>query len=85
MSEQPPRSRALADEDPQAGEPIAELRELEQETSPLFARGVRLKIHRRTTASQLLSFSWQMPGMAFAALGHMVIHIVSALTARKGD
>jgi hypothetical protein len=85
MSEESPRPGALADDDPQAGEPIAELKELEQETSPLFVRGVRTKIHRRTTATQLLSFSWQMPGMAFAALGHMVIQIFSALTTRKGD
>ena len=83
MSEQP--RRPLPDDDPQAGEPITELNELELDTSPLFVRGVRRKIHRRTTASQLISFSWQAPGMAFAALGHMLIHIVNALTARKGD
>jgi hypothetical protein len=85
MSDQPiPNSSALPDEDPQTGEPIAELKELERETSTFFVRGVRRKIHRRTTTSQLLSFSWQMPGMAFAALGNMVIHILSALTIRKG-
>jgi hypothetical protein len=86
MSDQPiPKSSALSDEDPAAGEPIAELKELERETSAFFVRGVRKKIHRRTTTSQLLSFSWQMPGMAFAALGNMVIHILSALTIRKGE
>jgi len=86
MSEQPSSSStALPDEDPQAGEPITELKELERETSAFFVRGVRRKIHRRTTTSQLLSFSWQMPGMAFAALGNMVVHILSALTIRRGD
>ena len=85
MSEQPPNSSILPDDDPQAGEPIRELKELEHDTSPFFVRSVRRKIHRRTTTSQLLSFSWQMPGMAFAALGHMVIHILSAFTTRKGE
>jgi hypothetical protein len=86
MSEQTPsNSSALPDEDPQAGEPIVALKELEQDTSVFFLRGVRKKIHRRTTASQLLSFSWQIPGMAFAALGNMVVHILSALTIRKGE
>jgi hypothetical protein len=86
MSDQPiPNSSVLPDEDPQTGEPIAELKELERETSAFFVRGVRRKIHRRTTTSQLLSFSWQMPGMAFAALGNMIIHILSALTIRRGE
>ncbi len=86
MSDQPiPNSNALPDEDPQTGEPIAELKELERDTSAFFLTGVRGKIHRRTTTSQLLSFSWQMPGMAFAALGNMVIHLLSAFTIRKGE
>jgi hypothetical protein len=86
MSEQtPPNSRALPDDDPQAGEVIAILKELEQDTSPFFLRSVRRKIHRRSTASQLLSFSWQMPGMAFMALGSMLVHVLSAFTNRKGD
>lgn len=68
-------SSGLPDDGPQVGEPIAALKELERDTSPFFLRSARRKIHRRTTASQFLSFSWQMPGIALTALGNMMIHI----------
>ena len=85
MSDGTPRSSTLPDDDPQTGEPIRELKELELDTSPFFLGTVRKKIHRRTTSSQFLSFSWQMPKTIVLALANLMVHILSGFTVRKGD
>lgn len=86
MSEETgPNPAADPDDDSQEEEPIEHLKELEQDTSPFFLTNVRRRIHRRTTASQLLSFSWQLPRIAFVELGSMMAHVLSSLTIRKRD
>jgi hypothetical protein len=42
-------------------QPIERLAELEQDVSPDFLRSVRKKIYRRTAASQVVGFSWNLP------------------------
>ncbi len=75
----------LPDEDPEAGEPIRSLRDLEHDTSFLFLRRLRGKIHRRTTASQLLSFSLQLPKIAFFEMGSILAYIVRSLGTQKEE
>ena len=43
------------------GEPIAELRELSQETEPDLFERVRRKIERRSVASSFMDVAWLMP------------------------
>lgn len=81
----PSDSTALPDEDPLAGEPIKALRELEEDTSPFFLRAIRRNIHRRTAASHLLSFSWQLPKVTFVEMESMLIHILRTLSIQKED
>jgi hypothetical protein len=75
----------MPDDDRNTGEPIRALRELEQDTSPFFLKAIRGKIHRRTTASQFLSVSWQLPKIVFVELARMLMRILSAGSIRKGD
>lgn len=83
--ETPHDNQPMPDEDYHAGEQIEALRELEHPASPLFLKSVRRKIHRRATASQFLSFSWQLPKIAFLEMGSMLAHILNAVNHRKGD
>lgn len=86
MSEQPPpHSTTMPDEDPQAEEPIMAIKDLERNTSPFFLRNIRRRIRRRTAASQILTFSWELPKIAFVELGSMMAHVLSVLGIRKGD
>ena len=86
MSENSPPSSSAAPEDGRdAGEPIIALRELEADTSPLFLNSIRDKIHRHATASQLLAFSWQMPGIVFAELQSMLVEVLSGLGGKTGE
>lgn len=48
-------------DDRETGPPIAELKEQEWEPSADFMARVRNKIHRRSTVSQVATFSWFMP------------------------
>ena len=75
----------MPDDDDEMGEPIEALRELRQDTSPSFVIVIRKKIQRRTTASQLLSFSWQLPKIVFFELGTMLVQILNAFSIRKGE
>lgn len=86
MSEEPPQNPAGAPEDErEAGEPIGTLWKLEQDTALSFFNKIRRRIYRRTTASQLISVSWHLPGLVFAELIGMLIHIVGARSVRKRD
>ncbi len=66
-------------EDEQPDEPILALKDLEHETSSMFLTGVRRKIHRRTTASQIVSFSWQLPKTVLVELGRMFGELVKSI------
>jgi hypothetical protein len=87
MNENPPRNPAAMPngEDEDTGEPIRELIDLEQETSPSFLNNILRKIDRRNTASQFLSFSWQVPRTIFFELGSLLMHILNAISIRKGE
>jgi hypothetical protein len=85
MTEDPSQSRRRPDDDDEMGEPIGALRELQQNTSASFVSVIRKKIQRRTTASQLLSFSWQLPKIVFFELGNMLAQILNVFSIRKGE
>ena len=86
MSENsPPASSAAPEDGRDTEEPIIALRELEADTSPFFLNNIRDKIHRHATASQLLAFSWQMPGIVFVELQRMLVEILSGLGRKAGD
>ena len=85
MSEDPQNSAGMPDEDPDTGTPIAALRELQQDTSPLFLHKLRRRIYRRKTTSDLLSASWEFPKIVFVELASMLIHLFSGYSTRKED
>jgi hypothetical protein len=63
--------------------PIGALREQERETGPDFLAKVRNKIHRRTAASQLVSYSWHLPKVVLIEMASMLSHIFSAVGGKK--
>ena len=86
MSENsPPTSNAAPESFHDTDEPIIALRELEADTSPFFLNSIRDKIHRHATASQLLAFSWQMPGIIFVELQSMLVEVLSGLGGKAGE
>ena len=78
------KSNSLFPNDNDLGEPIAALLDLEQDTSPSFFARVRRKIHRRTTGSQLASFSWYLPRMILLEFWNVLIHILNPGAPQKG-
>ena len=85
MSEGPQNPAGMPDEDQDTGTPIAALRELQQDTSPLFLHRIRRRIYRRKTTSDLLCASWEFPKIVFVELANMLIHLFSGHSARKED
>jgi len=86
MAEEPPQNPAgVPDDDRDAGRPIGALWTLEQDTAPSFFNGIRRRIYRRTTASQLISVSWHLPGLVFAELILMLVHLMGARSPRKRE
>jgi hypothetical protein len=86
MNTRPPTSGNLPDEDPRLGEPITALSQLEQNTSPGFFGIVRKKILGRMAASQVASFSWQLPRIIAIELITMLVDILSGFAGpRKGE
>ncbi len=55
-----------------AGEPIAELRDLSQETEPDFIDRLRRRIERRSMASSFMDVAWIMPVLIFFEFVSMV-------------
>lgn len=72
-----------ADEDRETGRPIAELLEQEYETSPDFVGRVRRKIYRRITASQVASYSWNLPKIVLLEMARLVGHFAHAFGTKK--
>ena len=64
---------------PPDDEPIKLLKEQERETSEHFIRGVRRKIERRQTASQLATFSWRVPRIVLFEMAEIMRHLVTAI------
>lgn len=69
----------MPDDDDDLDEPIPILKELEQETSPAFLNRLRGKIDRRLTASQVISFSWQLPKTVIIELARMFGQVVKSV------
>lgn len=59
--------------------PLLALKDLEQETSSAFWTGIRCRIYRRTAASQVVSFSWQLPKTVLVELGRMFGELVKSI------
>jgi hypothetical protein len=72
------------EQDVDAGPPIVELAGLEHEPSATFLSIIRRRIHRRSTASQLASFSWNMPGMIFLEFWNALIQLLGPRDTQKG-
>ncbi len=69
------------DSDP--GQPILILRDQEEETSSRFVAKVRGRIHRRTTASQVASYSWFLPGTALLEMARLLTHFLQSFGTNK--
>lgn len=67
----------------ETGQPVVILKEQELETSLDFAGKVRRSIHRRSTASQLATYSWNLPILALVELGRLVSHFIEAFGTKK--
>ena len=66
----------LRDVDP--GPPIAPLAELDQDVSPQFLVTLRKKIYRRTTANQVVGFSWNLPKLVLMELVMLIAHLLKS-------
>jgi hypothetical protein len=82
MSEDPGAPGDAAGQEPD--QPIVALAELEQDISPAFLAVVRKKIHRRTTASQVVAFSWTVPKMIFFELANIFTRLLMLAGKRRG-
>ncbi len=71
--------------EPETGEPLRILLEQEREPTPGFAAQVRRRIHRRTAAGQLASFSWHMPKLVLREMAEILKDLFVALGGRKGS
>jgi len=63
--------------------PIRGLAEQELEPSPAFMVRVRRRIHRRSTVSQLASFSWALPKATITEMAGIIRHLFVALGGGK--
>lgn len=66
-----------------AGEPLAALRQLEQEPSSNFLTGLRRKIHRRSLASQFASFAWEIPARLLTEIWGLLLDLMPPPKAKK--
>ena len=69
--------------EPDPGQPILMLRDQEEETSSRFVAKVRGRIHRRTTASQVASYSWFLPGTALLEMARVLTHFLQSFGTNK--
>ena len=84
MSPDSDNANSLPIDDQELGEPIAALLNLEQETSSTFLNLVRRKIYRRTTASQVAAFSWNVPRMILGEFWKMLVQLLNPRATQKG-
>ena len=68
---------------PAEEQPIHLLMEQEWETSPDFIKRVRASIHRRTAASQLASFSWNLPKAILMEMAGVLGHLFKTAGGKK--
>jgi hypothetical protein len=62
---------------------IAELMEQESDTHADFLAKVRNKIHRRTAASQLASYTWHMPKVVLIEMVSVLSYVFTAISGKK--
>ena len=84
MSPDSDKSNPRPANDQDLGEPIADLLDLEQDTSPTFLQVVRRKIHRRSMTSQFASFSWHLPKMILVEFWNMLVQLLNPRATQKG-
>jgi hypothetical protein len=65
------------------GEPVKELAGFEYDPSDVFWNVVRRKIQRRSTVSQVASFSWNIPKLILAEAWSALIHIIGSQSGKK--
>ena len=65
------------------GQPIEILKELQLETSARFVEIVRGRIHRRTAAVQLTTYSWETPGNTLLELVRLITHLFQSFGTHK--
>lgn len=63
---------------PDPGEPIRALPGQERDTSPDFIDRIRRRIYRRATASQVASYSWNLPGLVLLEMLGLFGHLLRA-------
>jgi hypothetical protein len=64
-------------------QPIRLLLEQEWETPLDFIKRIRAKIQRRTAASQLASFSWNLPKAILIELAGVLGHLFTTVNGKK--
>jgi hypothetical protein len=64
-------------------EAIAFLTEQEADTAPDFIARVRNKIHRRTAASQIVSYSWHLPRVVVLEMISVLSHVFTVFSGKK--
>ena len=69
--------------DQELGQPIRVLFDQELEPSPRFLEKVRRRIYRRTTASELASYSWNLPKLILMEMVGLIGHLVKAFGTSK--
>jgi hypothetical protein len=65
------------------GPPIRALREQEHETSSDFIGRVRRRIYRRTAATQLASYSWDLPKVILFEMAEVFTHLLKTFGSNK--
>jgi hypothetical protein len=83
MSDDNPNSESQGGREVDPGEPIEVLASLESEPSSNFLGRIRRAIHRRTSASQIASFSWNIPFLVFMEFWHMLTEQLNPRSPRK--
>jgi hypothetical protein len=67
----------------ETGEPIEILKEQELETSARFLTQVRGKIYRRTATSQVVTYSWKLPGVSLLELARLLSYLLRSFGSSK--
>lgn len=65
------------------GTPIEILKDLQSDTSARFVEKVRGRIYRRTTASQLTTYSWHMPKSTLLEMIRLFAHLLQSFGTKK--
>ena len=77
MSNDLPPTGADANEDPDLGEPVAELAALEVELRQGFLARLRRRIDRRSLSGEMLVVSWELPKMVLLEFLRLLFDLCS--------